>query len=41
MIQHSLAAHIGGWIVTVTLNERKKLTSRIQAEWIGFFEEQR
>lgn len=41
MIQHSIAAHVGGWIITVALNDRKKLTNRIQAEWIGFFEEQK
>jgi UDP-2,3-diacylglucosamine pyrophosphatase LpxH len=41
MVQHSIAAHVGGWIITVALNDRKKLTSRIQAEWIGFFEEQK
>jgi hypothetical protein len=40
MAQQSIAAHIGGWIVTVTLGERKKLTSRVQAEFISFFEEQ-
>ena len=40
MAQHSLAAHIGGWLVTVVLNDRKKLTSRVKTEWIGFFEEQ-
>lgn len=39
MIRRSIAAHIGGWIVTVTGIERKYLTKRIQAEWIGFFEE--
>ena len=37
MVQHSLAAHVGGWIVSVALNERKKLTSRMQCEWIGFY----
>lgn len=41
MIRGSLAAHIGGWIVTVTLGERRKLTSRIQAEFISFYEAQR
>lgn len=40
MVQHSLAAHIGGWIITAHLNDRKKLTSRVEAEWIGFFEEE-
>lgn len=39
MIQHSLAAHVGGWIMTVALGDRKKLTARIQADWIGFYEE--
>jgi DNA polymerase II small subunit/DNA polymerase delta subunit B len=41
MVQQSIAAHIGGWIVSVYLNDRRKLTNRIQAEWVGFFEEQR
>lgn len=41
MAQHSLAANVGGWIVSVVLGERKKLTSRVQAEFIGFYEEQR
>lgn len=40
MVQRSIAAHVGGWIVTATLGDRRKLSSRIQAEWIGFFEEQ-
>lgn len=40
MVQHSLAAHVGGWIVTVALGDRKKLTGRMQAEWIGFFHPQ-
>lgn len=40
MVRHSIDAHIGGWIVRANLNERKKLTNRIQAEWIGFFEEE-
>jgi predicted phosphodiesterase len=39
MLQHSIAAHTGGWLVTVYLNERKKLTSRVQAEFIGFYAE--
>lgn len=41
MARESIAAHIGGWIVTVTLGERKKLTSRVQAEWVGFYEQER
>lgn len=41
MVQRSLAAHVGGWIITAYLGERKKLTSRIQAEFIGFYEDQR
>lgn len=40
MAQQSIAAHIGGWIITATLNERKKLTSRVSAEFISFYEEQ-
>ncbi len=38
MARQGIAAHVGGWIITVTLGDRKKLTSRIQAEWIGFYE---
>jgi len=38
MASRASAAHVGGWIVTVTLNDRKKLTARVQTEWIGFFE---
>jgi hypothetical protein len=41
MIQRSLAAHIGGWIVTAVLGERKKLTTRVSAEFISFFEQER
>ena len=41
MVQRSIAAHVGGWIVEVTLGERKKLTSRIRAEFVGFYEEQK
>ena len=41
MIRFSIAAHVGGWIITVHLNERKKLTSRVQAEFVGFYAEQR
>lgn len=41
MLQHSIAAHVGGWIITANLNERKKLTARVKAEFIGFFEEQK
>jgi len=40
MASRASAAHIGGWIVEVVLSDRKKLTSRIRTEWIGFFEEQ-
>jgi hypothetical protein len=38
MAAQAAPAHVGGWIVTVTMGERKKLTSRVQVEWIGFFE---
>ena len=31
------AAHVGGWIIEVVLNDRAKLTSRVRAEWIGFY----
>jgi predicted phosphodiesterase len=40
MVQQSSIAQVGGWVVTVTLGDKKKLTSRIHAEWIGFFEGQ-
>lgn len=40
MAQQSIAAHVGGWIITATVGDRKNLTSRVEAEWIGFFEEQ-
>ena len=38
MASRASAAHVGGWIVTVSLNDRSKLTARVQTEWIGFFE---
>lgn len=38
MARKGISAHVGGWIVTVTLNDRAKLTARVQTEWIGFFE---
>ena len=38
MVRKSIAAHVGGWIVTVVLGDRKKLTSRVKAEFIGFYE---
>jgi hypothetical protein len=31
-------AHIGGWVIEVVLCDRKRLTLRVKAEWIGFFE---
>jgi hypothetical protein len=40
MVQQSSIAQVGGWIISVTLGDKKKLTSRIQSEWIGFFEAQ-
>jgi hypothetical protein len=40
MASRSLAAHVGGWVIRVTMNERKKLSVRVNAEWCGFFEEQ-
>jgi hypothetical protein len=40
MAQQSIMAHIGGWIVTAILGERKKLTSRVSAEFVSFYEEQ-
>lgn len=41
MTRHSIAANIGGWIIEVTLGERRKLTSRVRAEFVSFYEEQR
>lgn len=41
MVQRSIQAHIGGWIVTVVLGDRKRLTSRVNVEFVGFYEEQR
>jgi hypothetical protein len=41
MLQHSIAAHVGGWIITANVGDRKKLTSRVKAEFVSFFEEQR
>jgi hypothetical protein len=41
MVQHSLAAHIGGWIVTAVMGDRKKLTTRVSGDFISFYEEQR
>jgi hypothetical protein len=38
MARKGIAAAVGGWIVTVTLNDRKRLTSRINTTWIGFYE---
>jgi DNA repair exonuclease SbcCD nuclease subunit len=40
MARKGISAMVGGWIVTVTMNDRKKLTTRINTEWIGFFEPQ-
>ena len=37
MRKHS-AAHIGGWIVKVIVGEQKSLCTRIQAEFINFYE---
>jgi predicted phosphodiesterase len=39
MIQRGIAASIGGWLIRVTIGKRGALTNRIQAEWVGFFEE--
>lgn len=41
MARQSIAAHVGGWIITVTLGDREKLTTRVQAEFVGFYEEQK
>ena len=38
MASRASAAHVGGWIIAVVLSDRKHLTSRVKAEWIGFFE---
>jgi hypothetical protein len=41
MVQRSIQAHVGGWIITAVLGERKKLTSRVKAEFFGFYEPER
>jgi len=41
MARSANAAHIGGWIVSVVTGEKKHLTSRIKAEFISFYEEQK
>lgn len=40
MARKGVAAAVGGWIIEAVLLDRKRLTTRIKAEWIGFFEEQ-
>ena len=40
MASRASAAHVGGWIVEVVLGERTKLTSRVKAEFVGFYEPQ-
>lgn len=41
MVRQHLAAHVGGWLIEVHLNESRKLTSRVKAEFVGFYSEQR
>ena len=41
MASQGAAAQVGGWIVSVTLGDPKKLTRRMWAEFVSFFEEQR
>lgn len=41
MVQQTIAANVGGWIVEAVLGPPKKLTSRVKAEFIGFYEEQK
>jgi len=41
MASQAAAAHVGGWIITVTVGEKKKLTARMQAEFVSFYEEQK
>jgi predicted phosphodiesterase len=38
MAAQGSAAHVGGWIVEVVLGDADKLTSRVKAEFIGFYE---
>ncbi len=40
MAAHALAAHVGGWIVEAVVGDRKKLTARIKAEFVSFYEPQ-
>jgi hypothetical protein len=39
MARQSIAAMMGGWIVTVNLGDAEKLSSRVNPTWCGFFEE--
>lgn len=41
MVRQHLAAHVGGWLVEVHLNESRKLSSRVRAEFLSFYSEQR
>jgi hypothetical protein len=41
MASQGAAAQVGGWIISVTMGEAKKLTRRVKAEFISFFEEAR
>jgi predicted phosphodiesterase len=41
MASQGAAAQVGGWIVSVTLGDPKKLTRRTRAEFVSFFEEAR
>jgi predicted phosphodiesterase len=37
MVTKGLAAHVGGWVVRVTVQEDKMLSNAIRAEWLAFY----
>ena len=41
MATQAIAAHVGGWVIEVALGDRKKLSSRIRAEFLAFYEAQK
>lgn len=41
MIQRGISASLGGWLITITLGKKTGLSNRVQAEWVGFFEDKR
>jgi len=38
MARNGMAAHVGGWIVSVISGSRRNLTSRIKADFVSFYE---